>query len=58
MPILGDSLPPDRHAETALKLGATPDELLEVLRIVAGQGIEPVELALSMLETLCPRNDG
>jgi alkylhydroperoxidase/carboxymuconolactone decarboxylase family protein YurZ len=46
-----------RHAETALRLGATLDELLEVLRIVAGQGIESVELAVPMLDTLCPQND-
>jgi alkylhydroperoxidase/carboxymuconolactone decarboxylase family protein YurZ len=46
-----------RHAETALRLGATLDELLEVLRIAAGQGIESVELAVPILDALCPHDD-
>ena len=45
-----------RHAEAALRYGATPEELLEVLRIVAGQGVESVELAAPILESLCAEN--
>ena len=45
-----------RHAEAALRHGATPEEIFEVLRIVAGQGIESVELAAPLLESLCAEN--
>lgn len=39
-----------RHAETALKLGATPAELIAVLRLVSLQGLESLEFAGSLVE--------
>lgn len=39
-----------RHIEAALQLGATRTQVLDVLKIVALQGIESLELALPMLD--------
>lgn len=39
-----------RHIEAALKLGASREQVLDVLKIVSLQGIESMELALPMLE--------
>jgi len=41
-----------RHAEAALRHGVTPEELLEALRIVAEQGLESVDFALPILESV------
>jgi len=39
-----------RHIEAALQLGASREQVLDVLKIVSLQGIESMELALPMLE--------
>lgn len=43
-----------RHIEAALQLGATRTQVLDVLKIVALQGIESLELALPMLDAATP----
>ena len=42
-----------RHIEAALAMGATREQVLDVLKIVSLQGIESMELALPMLEAAC-----
>ncbi|GAB2582053.1 hypothetical protein GCM10027034_12090 [Ramlibacter solisilvae] len=39
-----------RHIQAALELGATREQVLDVLKIVSLQGIESMELALPMLD--------
>lgn len=43
-----------RHIEAALQLGASRAQVLDVLKIVALQGIESMELALPMLDAATP----
>lgn len=42
-----------RHIEAALAMGATREQVLDVLKIVSLQVIESMELALPMLEAAC-----
>ena len=41
-----------RHIEAALALGATREQILEVLKIVSLQGIEACEMAVPMLDEI------
>ncbi|CAG2157911.1 hypothetical protein LMG31506_06165 [Cupriavidus yeoncheonensis] len=42
-----------RHIEAALKLGASREQILAVLKLVSLQGIEACELAVPLLEEAC-----
>lgn len=46
-----------RHIKTALELGATREQILEVLKIVSLQGIESCELAVPMLDAECAEQE-
>ena len=42
-----------RHAEAALRLGASIEEILEVIRLAATHGIESLEMAVPILDSIC-----
>ncbi|CAD6558798.1 hypothetical protein LMG28727_06720 [Paraburkholderia kirstenboschensis] len=46
-----------RHIKAALELGATREQILEVLKIVSLQGIEACELAVPLLQAECAEHD-
>jgi alkylhydroperoxidase/carboxymuconolactone decarboxylase family protein YurZ len=47
-----------RHIRTALALGATREQVLEVLRIVAEQGSQAQEVGVPILDQECARLEG
>jgi alkylhydroperoxidase/carboxymuconolactone decarboxylase family protein YurZ len=46
-----------RHIRTALELGATREQLLQVLQVVAEQGFQSHEVGLPILDEECARHD-
>jgi hypothetical protein len=46
-----------RHIRTALQLGATRDQVLRVLQVVAEQGFQSHEVGLPILDAECARLD-
>jgi alkylhydroperoxidase/carboxymuconolactone decarboxylase family protein YurZ len=46
-----------RHIRTALELGATRDQVLQVLQVVAEQGFQSCEVGLPILDEECERLD-
>jgi alkylhydroperoxidase/carboxymuconolactone decarboxylase family protein YurZ len=47
-----------RHIRTALELGATRDQVLQVLQVVAEQGFQSHEVGLPILDEECARLEG
>jgi alkylhydroperoxidase/carboxymuconolactone decarboxylase family protein YurZ len=45
-----------RHIQTALKLGATIDEIMEVLKICVAQGMQASNLAIPILSDELDKN--
>lgn len=46
-----------RHIDAALALGASREQVLDVLKIVSLQGIEAMELALPLMDAITPKAD-